>query len=66
MEWFGNGVFYCVKVGNNVTEGHLDKTMIADLFDLEHTIAADYLRGFEYPWETLPGLAEFVRLKGAL
>ena len=39
-------------------------TMIADLFDLKHTIAADYLRGFEYPWEALAGLAEFVRLKG--
>ena len=45
-------------------EGHMKTTMIADLFDLEHTIAADYLRGFEYPWEALPGLAEFVRLKG--
>ena len=37
---------------------------INELFDLEHTIAADYLSGFEYPWEALEGLAEFVRLKG--
>ena len=37
---------------------------ITDLFDLSHSIAADYLRGFEYPWEALSGLAEFVRLKG--
>ena len=37
---------------------------INELFDLEHTISADYLRGFEYPWEALSGLAEFVRLKG--
>ena len=37
---------------------------INELFDLEHTIAADYLRGFEYPWEALSGLAEFVRLRG--
>ena len=45
-------------------EGHMGKTMIADLFDSEHTIAAEYLRSFDYPWEALPGLAEFVRLKG--
>ena len=42
----------------------MGKTMIADLFDSEHTIAAEYLRSFDYPWEALPGLAEFVRLKG--
>ena len=42
----------------------MKKTMIADLFDLEHTIAADYLRGFEYPWEALAGLADYVRLVG--
>ena len=43
----------------------MDKTMIADLFDLEHTIAAEYLRGFEYPWEALAGLADYVRLVGS-
>ena len=43
----------------------MDKTMIADLFDLEHTIAAEYLRGFEYPWEALAGLADFVRQLGS-
>ena len=43
----------------------MDKTMIADLFDLEHTIAAEYLRGFEYPWEALAGLADYVRQLGS-
>ena len=37
---------------------------INELFDLTHTVAADYLRGFDYPWEALAGLSEFVRLKG--
>ena len=23
---------------------------IKDLYDLDHTIAADYLRGYTYPW----------------
>lgn len=39
--------------------------MIEDLFDLSHSIAADYLRGFEYPWEVLAGLADYVRLVGS-
>ena len=38
---------------------------ITDLFDLSHSVAADYLRGFEYPWEALPGLADYVRLVGS-
>ena len=42
----------------------MDYIKINDLFDLTHTMAADYLNGFEYPWEALAGLAEFVRLKG--
>ena len=29
---------------------------IKDLFDLSHTMAADYLSGFEYPWEALSGI----------
>ena len=31
-----------------------------DLFDLEHTIAAGYLREFEYPWEALSGIKELI------
>lgn len=33
---------------------------ITDLFDLEHTVAADYLRGFEYPWEALAGITDLI------
>ncbi len=34
-----------------------------DLFDLTHTLAADYLRGYTYPWEALSGIkALIVRL----
>lgn len=35
-----------------------------DLFDLEHTKAADYLRQFEYPWQALVGIADFVEAYG--
>ena len=31
---------------------------IADLYDLNHTAAADYLRRFTYPWEALKGIKE--------
>lgn len=31
-----------------------------DLFDLDHTIAADYLRGFEYPWQALSGIKQLI------
>lgn len=33
---------------------------ISDLYDLTHTLAADYLRGFTYPWEALGGIKELV------
>ena len=33
---------------------------INDLYDLEHTLAGDYLRGFQYPWEALGGIKELI------
>ena len=33
---------------------------ISELYDLEHTLAADYLRQFTYPWEALAGIKEFI------
>ena len=33
---------------------------IQDLFDLNHTLAADYLRGFVYPWEALKGIGDMI------
>ena len=33
---------------------------IQDLYDLDHTLAADYLRQFTYPWEALVGIKEFI------
>ena len=37
---------------------------IENLFDLSHTLAADYLRGFSYPWEALKGIKELIVLLG--
>ena len=33
---------------------------IENLYDLQHTIAADYLRGFTYPWEALKGIKDTI------
>lgn len=33
---------------------------IPELYDLSHTLAADYLSGFTYPWEALEGLGDFI------
>lgn len=37
-----------------------DKIKINELYDLNETIAADYLKRFEYPWEALAGIKEFI------
>ena len=34
------------------------KTM--DLYDLDHTIAAKYLKNYEYPWQALKGITELI------
>lgn len=33
---------------------------IQELFDLSHTIAADYLRQYTYPWEALAGIKDLI------
>ena len=33
---------------------------IADLYNLDHTLAKDYLSQFEYPWEALKGIKDFI------
>lgn len=42
---------------NNIT--------ISALYDLEHTMAADYLRQFTYPWEALAGIGDLISAIGA-
>jgi len=38
----------------------MENVRITDLFDLKHTIAADYLSSFVYPWEALKGISELI------
>ena len=37
---------------------------IVDLFDLDHTLAKEYLQGFTYPWEALKGIKELIQKLG--
>lgn len=38
----------------------MNDVKITDLYSLEHTLAADYLRGFTYPWEALRGISDLI------
>ena len=38
---------------------------IVNLYDLSHTVAAEYLSKFTYPWEALAGIGEFILARGA-
>ena len=38
---------------------------IRELFDLEHTLAGDYLSQFTYPWEALKGIKDMILALGA-
>ena len=38
----------------------MENATIQELFDLNHTLAADYLREFTYPWEALKGISDFI------
>lgn len=37
-----------------------EQTKITELYDLTHTLAAEYLSQFAYPWEALAGISDFI------
>lgn len=38
----------------------MDSVKIINLYNLTHTRASDYLKGFTYPWEALKGISDFI------
>ena len=42
----------------------MENAKIANLYDLNETIAKDYLAGFTSPWEALKGISDFIRKLG--
>lgn len=43
----------------------MEEMKIENLYDLTHTRAAEYLRGFTYPWEALDGIGELILKLGS-
>lgn len=39
---------------------NMENIRMRDLYDLSHTIAADYLGKFTYPWEALKGISDMI------
>jgi len=42
----------------------MEQCKITNLYDLEQTIAKDYLSRFTYPWEALAGISDYIRELG--
>ena len=40
------------------------KLTVSELLDLSHTLAGDYLAQFEYPWQALDGIKDFILALG--
>lgn len=38
----------------------MENVKITDLFDLNHSLAGDYLKYFTYPWEALKGISDLI------
>ena len=42
----------------------MENAKISNLYDLDETIAKEYLEQFKYPWEALKGISEFIKKLG--
>ena len=38
----------------------MENAKIENLYDLNETLAGEYLKGFTYPWEALKGIGELI------
>jgi len=50
----------------NRKEEKMENAKISNLYDLNETIAKEYLEQFTYPWEALKGIGEFIKKLGAV
>ncbi|MBQ6966959.1 MAG: UDP-N-acetylglucosamine pyrophosphorylase [Lachnospiraceae bacterium] len=42
----------------------MDNAKIDNLYDLDETLAGEYLKGFTYPWEALSGIGDLIKELG--
>ena len=54
----------CGKMGKLFRKGRMNMT-IRELFDLEHTLAKNYLEGLSHPWEALEGIGALISSLGS-
>ena len=54
--WYNKGV----AILNQIKRPGGSMYSVSEMYDLTHTIAADYLSGFAYPWEALKGIKEMI------
>jgi len=45
-------------------KSEMENAKICNLYDLEQTIAKEYLEQFTYPWEALKGISEYIKTLG--
>ena len=43
----------------------MEQCKISNMYDLTETIASDYMRTAEYPWELLEGLSDYIKKLGS-
>lgn len=44
----------------------MQKLKITDLYDLQYTLAGEYLKQFDYPWEALEGISKMIITLGGM
>ena len=52
------------KFRNDRKELNMENAKICNLYDLEQTIAKEYLEQFTYPWEALKGISDYIKTLG--
>ena len=57
-------MWYTFKVRYSRQKGCDEMYHINKLFDLTHTRSAEYLQGFQNPWQALPGLGAYIEALG--
>ena len=60
--WYDGDVRYMIRTGKECLDMELETK---ELLDLSHTLAGEYLAGFQYPWQALDGIKELILTLGA-
>ena len=56
----GRGIVFPFNFRHPYAEGGNSMLKTKQLFDLNHTLAGNYLAGFDYPWQALKGIKDLI------